>query len=842
MGFWIVLALQAGLYVLGKLLQPRPKRGKREQPEFPTADEGRPIPVVWGTCLIDAPNVVWYGDISISNASSGGSPYHKYYLGAQYAICHGPVDALIEVRWDGRNIFPAPEALGPDPIDHVFDSPALFGGTGAAEEGGVSGPMRFYFGSLDQAPDDYLVAKIGGPIPAHQGICYSVLRHMYLGNVAYMKPHAYVVRRCPNQLGVTSGHQNIGGDANPACMIYEALTDPRWGLGISPGLIDVATFRAVGEVLWTESFGLSLKLTDQNEGRAVIEDICQHIDGLVFTDPSTGLLTIVLARGDYDPLDLPLLAHPDVLSCEFSRPTFEATRNTVKISYTDRADDFVEKQASAQDLANIQAQSGVVALEELEFLGISNAALAQRVAARELKTRSYPLAPINLTVNRKAWGLKPGSPFRLTWPPLGIAGMPCRVNRISSGTLLEGQITIEAVEDIFAVTWTGYAPVPSTAWVDPTGLPPGPPAATDLHAMPYELVRGSYDPGRLPSGLALFARDPDSFTRGFRIYYLRADASWGFKTVDELTPYGVLAADLTPWGTQLDITPVVDVEVVASATDDEFLSGRNLLILAPPVTSIGSLEAIGRTSEVIAFRDIAPLGGSAYRLTTVSRGCLDTVPRSFPAGTRVWFVSYGSGRISTDRPGSGHATTTIDAKFAPFNLLEFEDWALEPLHQLIFVDAPPGTYSDREDLPYPPANVKTDGISYPTNLDGQLELTWDHRDRLGTWDYGDSGATTALETAAVYVLRVYDENNVLRFEDIAYTSNAFTWSLASEVSASGLGRANGSLRVVLFTIRPAGVVANSLNSWEVYDHRCDCSGWGMLWGNWWGGTKGRDEP
>jgi hypothetical protein len=175
-------------------------------------------------------------------------------------------------------------------------------------------------------------------------------------------------------------------------------------------------------------------------------------------------------------------------------------------------------------------------------------------------------------------------------------------------------------------------------------------------------------------------------------------------------------------------------------------------------------------------------------------------------------------------------------------LVEYADWLSLVTRTLEFYFAPPGTYSNREDLPLPPVHVLTDGIAYPTNLDGDLELAWEHRDRLGLWDYGDSGVTSTIESGAVYVLRVYDETNTLRFENIAYTTNTFTWSLASEIAATGLGRANSTLRVVIFTLRPAGTVANELNSWQVYDFTCDCSGWGMLWGNYWGGTKGRDEP
>jgi hypothetical protein len=31
--------------------------------QAPTAEEGRPIPVVFGTCWVKGANVVWYGDV-----------------------------------------------------------------------------------------------------------------------------------------------------------------------------------------------------------------------------------------------------------------------------------------------------------------------------------------------------------------------------------------------------------------------------------------------------------------------------------------------------------------------------------------------------------------------------------------------------------------------------------------------------------------------------------------------------------------------------------------------------------------------------------------------------------
>jgi hypothetical protein len=39
---------------------------------LPTAEEGRPIPVVFGTVLITGPNVVWAGDLKVDPIKKKG--------------------------------------------------------------------------------------------------------------------------------------------------------------------------------------------------------------------------------------------------------------------------------------------------------------------------------------------------------------------------------------------------------------------------------------------------------------------------------------------------------------------------------------------------------------------------------------------------------------------------------------------------------------------------------------------------------------------------------------------------------------------------------------------------
>jgi len=44
---------------------PKPKPAALTDFDIPTADENRPIPVVFGKVRITGPNVVWYGDLGV---------------------------------------------------------------------------------------------------------------------------------------------------------------------------------------------------------------------------------------------------------------------------------------------------------------------------------------------------------------------------------------------------------------------------------------------------------------------------------------------------------------------------------------------------------------------------------------------------------------------------------------------------------------------------------------------------------------------------------------------------------------------------------------------------------
>lgn len=64
MGFFLSLIIGIGLQILGYLLMPKPKqdRTKTSESNEPTAEAGKPIPVLFGTKMIKSPNTMWWGD------------------------------------------------------------------------------------------------------------------------------------------------------------------------------------------------------------------------------------------------------------------------------------------------------------------------------------------------------------------------------------------------------------------------------------------------------------------------------------------------------------------------------------------------------------------------------------------------------------------------------------------------------------------------------------------------------------------------------------------------------------------------------------------------------------
>jgi hypothetical protein len=68
MAWWVALLIGLALNIIAYLIMPKPKQPKppaAKDLEDPTAESGRPMPVVFGTITVKGSNIVWFGEKSL---------------------------------------------------------------------------------------------------------------------------------------------------------------------------------------------------------------------------------------------------------------------------------------------------------------------------------------------------------------------------------------------------------------------------------------------------------------------------------------------------------------------------------------------------------------------------------------------------------------------------------------------------------------------------------------------------------------------------------------------------------------------------------------------------------
>lgn len=716
---------------------------------------------------------------------------YRYYLGMHLAICHGPVDAITEVQvgerqaWSG-NLTTSGRI--------TVNAPELFGGE--KREGGISGSVDAAFGEAGQAANDYLVSKIGAPQPAYRGLLSLVLRQVYIAaNNPYIKPWAVRVKRCFRDWYPTKAE--ISGAANPAHIIYESLTNSAWGMGYPVVSIDDASFKAAADALSAEGFGLNMIWLQQSTIEQFVREVLDHIGGVLTTSPSTGRFILKLVRANYTLASLPVLDPSNVIELEsFQRAAWGETTNELVLIYT-KSDGYKETSITVQDLANIQAQGAVVS-QTRRYPGITADALAARVAMRDLAAVSTPLAKVRLKVNRRAWSLTPGDVFNLSWPTLGIDGLAMRIAAIDGGTLTQGTISIDAVEDVFGLPQASYtAPQPS-GWVDPVPAP----SATS----PRRLVEAPYwDIARAMSASELAYLDatdcylqtlgarPASGALNYDIYSKTSSAStYSQRSQGEFCPNAVLAAD------------------VGRAVTSTITYGSEVDI---DLVTVGGYAYLN--DEAVAITAI----NTSTKSLTVNRGVLDTVPTSHAAGSRIWFADGAQGVDPTEYA----AGETVNARLLTVTGKGTLALASAPTDSLAM--------NRRQNRPYPPGNVKINNVAYPAVAKGDLVISWAHRDRLSQTVtlVPQTNGNIGPEASVTYTLRIYGEAGSLRRTYTGLTGTSQNYTLADDTADSGLGRPNAALRIELESNR-SGVI--SLQKHSITFER---AGYGLHYDKYYGG-------
>lgn len=203
----------------------------------------------------------------------------------------------------------------------------------------------------------------------------------------------------------------------------------------------------------------------------------------------------------------------------------------------------------------------------------------------------------------------------------------------------------------------------------------------------------------------------------------------------------------------------------------------------------------------------------------LARGVLDTTPQSHALGTRLIGVGDWLASESAERaPGESVFVGAI-----PRTSTDQGDAVLASNGQ-------PLALIGRQALPYPPGRIRISGDIDPAIVSGDITLAWAHRDRTQQTAYlvqqneGDIGP----ELGVSYTVRIRNRVGSAVHTEISLIGTTFIWNTA--VAAAEAGSLGDRITVEISAER------DGLSNWQPQVRVMDRTGYGLRWGQYWGGV------
>lgn len=604
---------------------------------------------------------------------------------------------------------------------------------------------------------------------------------------------------------------------NPAHIIYECLTNRDWGRGLPRAKLDNETFTKVADSLYAEKLGLCIRWTREDTVEAFVQQVIDHIGGVLFESRESGLIHLRIMRDATRIEDLTeFTTSSGILSIEEDDSSSPQTLiNEVVLSYTDAVTGDT-RQVRAQNVGSAQA-TGAIYSKSVSYPGIPTPELAARLAQRDLRVGGTPIRRFKFIMDRRAWRLTPGQVFRFSDANRSIGAMLLRVGKIEDRSQDDGTMAVTALQDVFGLSATSF--VGSDPIVTPpSGAPPIAATATAMVESPYIFLLKAMAAPQFyaltgnETFVTLLSVRPTPLSLDYGIHTGITGGAFSVKGTGKWTPSCVCVLALTPLQTSIVVSSLVGQGIVAGLP----------AMINDEIVRIVSFDA-------------------GTGVMAIARGCADTIPQSHAALSRMYFYLSGWGRdptyYSETEEVTGRALTRTSNGTLAFSL------------------APPVTKTMvlRHPRPYPPANVQFNGIPFPNVISrpGSFALSWFHRNRLTQFEnlvyHQDSSVSP--EAGTTYTVKITNRitSAVLRtvagITGLSYTYNYSDWQ--SDGSPY-------SIRVELWSVRSA------LESYQKYvvdffmtqgvapgtgtitlsgnEPKAITKGWGVGWGYDWGGT------
>jgi hypothetical protein len=699
---------------------------------------------------------------------------YRYYMGLHAGLCHGPVDALVEIRGGDITLWSGSQTASGT---IYINAPNAYGGD--KREGGVQGYLDVMMGESTQVANSYLASVQSGLQPAYRGLLTLVYRGgLIASNNPYPKPWSFRVQRATAgwqgnnpwysakaQITLSNGAKAM----NPAHIVYEVLTNSDWGMGYPTSIIDTTAFQAAADQLYSEGFGLCLLWLRTDTIESFLQLVMDYVGAVLVQSKTTGLFQFNLIRGGYNINTLPAITQDNVIELvSLESGSVTGATNEVVVNWFDPTMN-ANRTTSVQALGAVQAQ-GVVVSASKDYPGIAAADLAARVAQRDLRAVSVPLKRAKLKLDRSAYAWLPGGLFVFSFPAEGISQMVFRIGDVDYGTLQQGFITVTAIQDIFSLPDTTYQVEQTTGWTipdqTPTASPYQQPVEVDYRTMYVRMSAG--DLAQVPSNAGyagVLASRPSGLATDYEVWTAVSPAAYARHGEADFCPTATIQSNLNPFDTSITILAGIDTDIVQ----------------IPCAALIDN--------EIVNVTALDPVGGTA----TIARGCVDTVPAAHAAGARIWFfdnfvgsdqVQYFTGETVKQR------ALTETSRGGTLAL------GLAPDQNV--------TIAARQAMPYPPAYLQVNGTRWDqvTEVSGQLSLSWRERNRVTQQDQliDNTQATVTPESGTTYTITLKDGSGTGFATFTGVTGTSWNWTTPDDTHTT--------IQIVVTAVR------GGISSWQ----------------------------
>lgn len=669
----------------------------------------------------------------------------KYLMGLHMGVSRGPVNEMVSIKVGDRYAFSENSTSGVESIKTsqriYIDKPDLFGGE--KKEGGLEGDLDIMFGDWNQGINSDLESMLGGAVPAFRrmftlffnGVICAMNPYPktweirarrstagWSGPVFYPEKAAIEMQGPPVPAGFEGSDKIIA--MNGAHILWEAATNTEWGRGHPTSIMNAPSFIDAANTLCAEKFGLCLRWVRTDDLDVFVQQVLDHIGGVLYQDRETGLITLDLIRAPAEGATIPVVEDGAGLLrvVDLDTSSSNTAINEMIVKYHDPVFN-ADRSVRVQNSGSQQAQQAVFS-ETKEYPGVPTAELANRLALRDLKALGLPLKRFEVHMDRRGWRIRPGSLFILNAPESGINNMRVRVGNYKEGGLEDGEIVLTVVQDVFSFPEQTYVDVQPPAWVPPQTSA----AVAWSHALQEaswrDLVRrlsaadlANVDPNA--GSLAARVRKPTALSSGYELWL---DTGSGYaKAADcNFTPAVTVSQDPGHYGTTFYYSDSTDLGAV----------------------SVGSAGYIG--GEIVRIDAI----DTANKKLTVARGCVDTIPTQHLLNAVLYLFDDFLGTDNNEYAISEVVNTKYRTKAAG-SILNLDEATSDNL-----------TIVARQNKPYPPADLRCNGalvLGPDVAFVGDMAFTWAHRDRTGQADQlvGHTEGSTGPEAGTTYTIRVY---------------------------------------------------------------------------------------